>query len=641
MKKLFEFDEHIGDWRVLVQSRDIQNGAIQSRHIAAGAVTTEKIGDGEVKTRNIDTGAVTTDKIGDGEIKTRNIDAGAVTTEKIADDAVTTEKIADEGVTERKIADGSVTAGKIKDGALTLDKLEPGFQVTERMIASESVTTEKIADGAVTTPKIADQAVTAEKIADQNVTEEKLAPGAVTTEKLADDMIERLETITDAEPTPGSVKPLQSGGAAATYGYYINNPEFVRAVTDKDDKVLYGVQKDGNFYFGAGCPQQVKDYIQQQLDTIMGVDDVTEKIDTINEMIAFFEGIRNDETLQQLLAASAQAVAEEKTRAESVERHLDEVKANKEEVNAALDTKVDKEEGKSLIDAEYAEGVHYIESPEFAEIKLDAEDRILEATYKDGTKLLPAGVRVKGAVEHDGATIITVDNPEFVGAWLDAADHILMAIKADGDIMFGIGVPSQIKAYIDEKISEVSPEGLQDIIDFIGEYLGNATLQELLDKKVDGEYIENPEYIDVKLDSNDKVIEAIKENGTKVLPAGVETPKVNLEDTTIENKANPEYIEAKVDAEDKLLEGIKTDGTKVIGGKLEVGGDIRLNGEVNFTNGIPQEIVDYVAANTGSGVSNIEYEDETGDMYATFDDADGVTDVYMDENGDIYAEIEE
>ena len=31
MLKLFEFDEHIGDWRVLVQTKDIRNGAITTR----------------------------------------------------------------------------------------------------------------------------------------------------------------------------------------------------------------------------------------------------------------------------------------------------------------------------------------------------------------------------------------------------------------------------------------------------------------------------------------------------------------------------------------------------------------------------------------------------------------------------------
>lgn len=43
MKRLFDYDEHIGDWRVLVQTHDIQDGAICSRHIAPGAITPSKI----------------------------------------------------------------------------------------------------------------------------------------------------------------------------------------------------------------------------------------------------------------------------------------------------------------------------------------------------------------------------------------------------------------------------------------------------------------------------------------------------------------------------------------------------------------------------------------------------------------------
>ena len=161
MHRLFEYDEHIGDWRVLVQSKDIQDAAIQTRHIAPEAVATDKIHDE----------AVTTPKIPNG----------AVTTPKIADEAVTTEKLPNEAVTTPKIHDDAVTTEKLPD---------------------EAVTTPKIPDGAVTTPKIADEAVT----------ERKLAPQAVTMDKLAPEVISELQNITDAVPTKDSVKPMQSGG---------------------------------------------------------------------------------------------------------------------------------------------------------------------------------------------------------------------------------------------------------------------------------------------------------------------------------------------------------------------------------------------------------------------------------------------
>lgn len=88
MGKLFEFDEHIGDWRVLVQSRDIQNGAIQSRHIAPEAVISDKIDNNAIQSRHITPGAVTGDKIDDNAIQSRHIAPGAVTPDKIAPGAI-------------------------------------------------------------------------------------------------------------------------------------------------------------------------------------------------------------------------------------------------------------------------------------------------------------------------------------------------------------------------------------------------------------------------------------------------------------------------------------------------------------------------------------------------------------------------
>lgn len=121
--KLFEFDVHIGDWRVLVQSRDIQNGAVQSRHIADGAVTDKKIGDGEVKSRNIAPEAVTTDKIGNGEVKTRNIAPGAVTNEKLVDECITGDEIEGNTVKNGKIANDAVQTRNIKDRNITSSKI--------------------------------------------------------------------------------------------------------------------------------------------------------------------------------------------------------------------------------------------------------------------------------------------------------------------------------------------------------------------------------------------------------------------------------------------------------------------------------------------------------------------------------------
>lgn len=121
--KLFEFDIHIGDWRVLVQSRDIQNGAVQSRHITNNAVITDKIGDGEVKSVNIAPEAVITSKIGDREVKSRNIGKGAVTNDKIGENEVKGDHIEPDGVHHGNVADDAIWTRNIKDRNVTGPKI--------------------------------------------------------------------------------------------------------------------------------------------------------------------------------------------------------------------------------------------------------------------------------------------------------------------------------------------------------------------------------------------------------------------------------------------------------------------------------------------------------------------------------------
>lgn len=259
------------------------------------------------------------------------------------------------------------------------------------------------------------------------------------------------------------------------YGRYIETPEFIRLYLDDEDKILWGIKTDGTVYFGAGVPPQVKDYIEERIGNY---DDIITFLDDLEE---------GDETLREL-----------------------------------LNEKVDKEEGKSLIDEEYAEGVHYIENPEFVEVKLDQDERILEAIMPDGTKLLPAGYEV------DGNVVKTISNPEYLAVWLDSADCILFALKADGDVIFGCGVPSQIKNHVNELIKP---------------------FEELF------HYEDNPEFVDVKLDSEGKILEGIGNDGTKYLGS------LNINGITYSVISNPEWLKAVVDFENKVVCGIKSDGT--------------------------------------------------------------------------------
>ena len=183
MQKLFEFVEHIGKWRVLVQTRDIQNGAVTTAKLADDAVTTDKIKDGAVTTDKIADNSVTGEKFADNSITADKLE-GTFSGEKIADNTLTGDKIQDNAVSGAKLIDGTITTSKIQDGAVTTEKLHDEA-VTTAKLADEAVTTRKLHDEAVTTAKIAETAVTTEKIADEAVTTPKICNWAVTTEKIA------------------------------------------------------------------------------------------------------------------------------------------------------------------------------------------------------------------------------------------------------------------------------------------------------------------------------------------------------------------------------------------------------------------------------------------------------------------------
>ena len=110
----------------------------------------------------------------------------------------------------------------------------------------------------------------------------------------------------DEEPTPGSDNLVKSGGVASVEGYYVDNPEYIKAELDAEGRIIRAIKNNGDIYFGAGIPSQIK-----------------ASIDSLDK------------------------------------------------------EKVDKENGNSLINAEYAEGVEYTDNPEYIMAILDAEKRVI------------------------------------------------------------------------------------------------------------------------------------------------------------------------------------------------------------------------------------------------------------------------
>lgn len=636
----------------MMKTDDINDQAITKDKIRDGNVTTEKLAEGAVSTDKLPDGAVKTEKIADENVTTSKLADGAVSTSKIADQNVTKEKIADQSVDNSKLSPEAVTYDKLKDKSVITEKLNDRAVTTEKIeekaitnaklgdqsvdgrvvreasletkhFANESVTTEKVARKSITKDKLADNAVDASQVADgsignaklspDSVTTEKIKDGSVTNEKIADNTLvigkfdpELRKTIQAATGLPDdlnqmiqdidqSVKQLHekdtdlqsqiddkqqqitandddisllqtrstqmeeaiknisaSGGAsqasAVTYENTesgldsvtaqgaidelankkfnkeniaqefgdsedkvvsqfalpfreIESPEFINVIVDAEDHFLLGIKLDGSIEWGKGIPVPIRQRIQEVLNY------VGDEFASLSDKI---------ESIKLELSGSLQ----------TYQQTTDATLANLQE------NKVDKEEGKSLIEDEVKECFRIIENKEFLCALVDSEDRILFGIY-----------RATGKPYYPLNEMYHVEqNEEFFAVWLDSANHVLFGIRRDGQIIGEIHAVNALNQVI---------SSLQEKVDTI-----DTSLQELLDVF---SLQENPEYMAVEKDADGKVLSATYNDGSHYIH--------NAKSETIPEEfghiKDPEgRMRIETDAENRILSYVDSDGVK-------------------------------------------------------------------------------
>ena len=119
----------------------------------------------------------------------------------------------------------------------------------------------------------------------------------------------------------------------------------------------------------------------------------------------------------------------------------------KEIIDGINASKVDKEEGKSLIDKEYAKSIKYVKGGDFLKIYLDEEDKIIGGIKKDGSFFIPN--LNNPTFNFLKETVYILNEENYIKLVIDADDKILYGIKKDGDFVFG-KIPSQIEELIEE-----------------------------------------------------------------------------------------------------------------------------------------------------------------------------------------------
>jgi hypothetical protein len=193
----------------------------------------------------------------------------------------------------------------------------------------------------------------------------------------------------------------EEGNVQDTPFRVIENDEFIMAVVDSDDKVLFGIYRaTGKPYY----PQNDMYHISQSEEFLWVI------LDAANHPLL---GIKQDGTCW---AAKAQ--------------WLDDIKAIKEalsSIDETLKTFQPKEDGKGLINLDVADSFFYISNDEYIIAVVDAENRILVGIKYDGEPYFP---------NHEMYSVIT--NKEWLYAIIDAEGKILSGFRAiDGHMFVG------------------------------------------------------------------------------------------------------------------------------------------------------------------------------------------------------------
>lgn len=277
----------------------------------------------------------------------------------------------------------------------------------------------------------------------------------------------------------------------------IESPEFIKAIVDAEDHFLFGIQLDGSIEWGKGIPAPIRAKLQEIINQCQ--QDKTDILKAIN-------AAKNE------LSASIAVLQE---------------------------GKVDKEEGKSLIEDEVKEYFRVIENEEFIKAIVDSDDKVLFGFYRaTGKPYYPLN-----EMYH------VIQNEEYFAAWVTTDDKVVLGLRRDGEIIGEIHAVNALKQVISQLQSDLA--SLQEKVGTI-----DTNLKELLDVF---SLQDNEEYLAVEQDSEGKVLSATNPDGSHYIH-NAKSETIPEEFSHIEDPEKRIHI--ITDADDKVLTAIDELGTE-------------------------------------------------------------------------------
>mgnify|MGYP002711215409 FL=1 len=562
-----------------VTTNKLADGAVSTSKIADQNITKEKIADQSVDNSKLSREAVTYDKIKDKSVITEKLNDRAVTTEKVEEKAITNAKLGDQSVDGRVVREASLETKHFANESVTTEKVARK-SITKDKLADNAVDTSQVVDGSIGNAKLSPDSVTTEKIKDGSVTNEKVADNTLGIEKFDPELRKTIQAATGLpddlnqmiQDVDQSVKQLHekdtdlqsqiddkqqqitandedisllqtrstqmeeaikgisaSGGAsqasAVTYENTesgldsitaqgaidelankkfnkeniaqefgdskdkvvsqfalpfreIESPEFIKAIVDAEDHFLFGIQLDGSIEWGKGIPAPIRAKLQEIINQCQ--QDKTDILEAIN-------------AAKEELSAS---------------------------ITALQEGKVDKEEGKSLIEDEVKECFRVISNEEFIWAVVDSEDRVLFGFYRaTGKPYYPLN-----EMYH------VIQNEEYLAAWVTTDDKVVLGIRRDGEIIGEIHAVNALKQVVFQLQSDLA--SLQEKVGTI-----DTNLKEFLDVF---SLQENEEYLAVEQDAEGKVLSSTNPDGSHY--------SHNLKSETIDTKVDKEEGKSLIDS---------------------------------------------------------------------------------------------
>lgn len=550
---------------------------LETQQIKDGAITNEKMAAGSVGNTNLQDGSVSNEKLEDGSITNEKLAENSITKDKLKDNTIGVEKLDPElrqtidaatGLPKDLVETIQNVDDTLKDHQSQLDDKQSQIDDKQQQITANDEDISLLQTRSTQMEKtIKSIAATGGASQATAVTydNEKSKLTAVNIQSAVDEVVDKT-AIKDEE-----------GMVVETPFRYIQNEEFIFAKVDSEDKLLFGFLWDGTPVFGK--TSAVEDRLQFQVNlladkitAILGDDDTTSTIDTLKELKDFFSNIDNTQTLTSILA-----------NLNSVSTKLG------EDIKNLQDTKVDKEEGKSLIENEVKECFRIIENEEFLKAIVDSDDKVLFGFYRaTGKPYYPLN-----DMYH------VIQNKEYFAAWVTTDDKVVLGLRRDGEVIGEIHAVNALKKVISQLQSDLA--SLQEKVGTI-----DTNLKELLDVF---SLQENSEYLAVERDAEGKILSTTNPDGSHYIHnAKSETILTQIEEKTdIENRQ-----EMTLDEEEHILSYRDKNGVK-----HETALDVEhfsMKGEsIDFSNYATQDDVNSIELKNIDGV----YDNSKPNLYLT------------------------